>query len=180
MVPAAKLGKDFVINTKAGNSLGDGTGSSDVADVTQADCSKMLHSSWSVNLGTSNGEAIQQYKTSDREVTEIFDHFDSVDAAQAFTENVSKLATFCAGRVTDPDTQEKVTFTTHAVTGLGDEAYAITVGAPTWTSGDTLEAARVGNVVASVFALSLVDNDTGAGLATTTLTDAVAKLKAAG
>jgi len=181
LVDPATLGKGFAVNTKVGSVQGDGSGDSNIADITQADCSKMLHSDWVMDLGMGNVMVLRQYKDGDtQEVTEDFEHFETVDIAQSYMKNAGRLATVCAGRVTDPETQTKVAFKGRSVSGLGNEAYAITETSPAWDNGSTLEAARVGNITVSVFVLSINGKDNGASLATKALTDAAAKLHTAG
>ncbi|WP_194917566.1 hypothetical protein [Catenulispora rubra] len=173
------LGKALVIDAKADFKSSELI-PSQIADVTQADCSKTLHSDWTLDVGTGNAFASRMYKNGDtQEVTEQFDNFEGPDKAQSFMKNIRQLATVCTGHTTDTETQSTVTFEGKAVGKLGDEAYAITGTDASWNSGETLEAVRVGDVVVTTFALDGVANDNGAGLAAKVLADAAAKLKSA-
>lgn len=174
------LGKGLVVDTKVNLDSGEDHPASTIADVTQATCSKTLHSDWMLDAGSGDAFAFRMYKNSGKqEVTERFDHFGSPDDAQSYMKNIRQLAPVCTGRTTDPLTQSKVTFKGKAVSGLGDEAYAITGTTPDWQSGQTMEAVRVGDVVVTTFALDGVADDNGASLAVKVLTNAVTKLKAA-
>jgi hypothetical protein len=180
LVAPASLGAGFVVDTKADMVSGEDNGVTTIADITQVDCSKTLHSDWMVNAGMGDALAFRMYKNGDtREVTEEFDHFDNPTTAQSYMKNIDRLATVCAGRVTDPGTGSKVTFSGKAVGALGDEAYAITGTSPGWDSGQTMEAVRVGDVVVTTFAVNGVAKDNGANLAAKIMTDAAAKLKSA-
>ena len=70
---------------------------------------------------------------------------------------VGKLATLCP-RYTDPATHSKVKVTEHAISGLGDGGYAITLTDPDWKNGSTLQAVRVGNEDVFVYSTSGPDN----------------------
>lgn len=173
------LGKGFVVDAKADLDSSENIPSG-ISDVTQADCSKTLHSDWTLDAGMGEAFAFRMYKNGDtQEVTEQFDSFESPDKAQAFMKNISQLATVCTGRATDTSTQSKVTFKGKAVSALGDEAYAITGTDESWESGETLEAVRVGDVVVTTFAVNGDAKDNGASLAAKVLADATAKLKPA-
>ncbi|GHI04167.1 hypothetical protein AQI88_35340 [Streptomyces cellostaticus] len=76
----------------------------------------------------------------------------------------------------DPDTNSKVTVTGASTTGLGDEAYAITLTDSSWENGTTLIAARVGTAVVSV--LSTDGGDNGAASAKKLAAQVVTSVKA--
>jgi hypothetical protein len=174
------LGKGFAIDPTANLDSGEKNTASNIADVTQADCSKTLHSDWMLDAGTGDAFAFRMFKNGDtQEVAEQFDRFDSLNAAQSYMKNIRQLATVCSGRTTDTDTQSKVMFKGKAVGDLGNEAYAITGTSPDWNSGETLGAVRVGDVVVTTFTVDGVAKDNGASLAAKALTDAAAKLKSA-
>jgi hypothetical protein len=62
--------------------------------------------------------------------------------------NASRLTTVCNG-FTDPDSGLKVTMKTKALSGIGDQAYLVTLTNPQWqVNGNVLVAVRVGDVVA--------------------------------
>lgn len=173
------LGKGFVVDAKADLHSSEDI-PSEIPDVTQADCSQMLHSDWTLNAGQGDAFVFRMYKNGDtQEVTEQLDNFENPDTAQSFMKNIRQLVTVCNGHTTDTETQSKVTFRGKAVGTLGDEAYAITGTDASWDSGETLEAVRVGDVVVTTFALNEVANDNGASLAAKILTAAAAKLKPA-
>lgn len=89
--------------------------------------------------------------------------------------DVGRLATLCPS-YTDPQTHSKVKVTEHAVTGLGDGAYTITLTDPDWKTGSTLEAVRVGGEDLFVYSTSGPNN--GATDATKLSTYLAGKLKA--
>lgn len=71
--------------------------------------------------------------------------------------DVGKLATLCPS-YTDAPTHSKVKVTEHAVTGLGDGGYTVTLTDPGWKTGSTLEAVRVGSTDLFVYSTSGPNN----------------------
>ena len=111
-------------------------------------------------------------KNTSAELDQEIDVYRGTTAADVM-KDVAKVVAACPN-FTDSDTHTKVTVTGASTTGLGDEAYAITLTDSAWESGTTLIAARVGTAVVSV--LSTEGSDNGAASAKKLTTQVVASL----
>jgi hypothetical protein len=174
------LGPGFTVDTTVDSTYGDRTSVSTVADVTKADCKTMVHSDWTLQIGNGQAMAMRLYKSHNtQEVAEDLDLYEDDVTAQSVMKNVSRLAGVCGG-FTDPDSDLKVTMRTRTLSGVGDQAYLVTLTNPEWpANGNILVAVRVGDVVATFYVLDLFAKDGGVSLATKAAADIAAKLKAA-
>jgi hypothetical protein len=182
MVHPSVLGAGFAIEPSVDATFGDRTYPSLVADVTKADCTKLVHSSWVGQVANGQAEAQRMFKSHNtQQVTEDLDLYEDAATAESVMKNVSRLAGVCAG-FTDPESGLKVTLKTRTLTGVGDQAYLITLTNPNWQqNANMLEAVRVGDVVACFFVLDATAKDGGAALAAKVAGDFATKLeKAAG
>ncbi|MER6327884.1 hypothetical protein [Streptomyces sp. NPDC001034] len=136
------------------------------------DCSKLEATSWIQVTGYEDSSSFAQNDYVNRQKTEeIAQEIDEFPAAQgtAVMKQLQTVATECA-TFTDTDAHAKVKVTGEATTGLGDEAYTMTLTSGTWQNGTTLVAARSGSHLVTV--LSTAGSDNGAASAkklTTTL-----------
>ncbi|MGW2568257.1 hypothetical protein [Streptomyces sp. NPDC001537] len=141
------------------------------------DCTRLEGTSWIQVSGYKGGLSFAQndYASKDKtqEVAQEIDTFQGTTAA-AVMKSLQSVAAECA-TFTDTDTHAKVKVTGKSTTGLGDEAYTMTLTSGTWENGTTLIAARSGNSVVTV--LSTAGSDNGAASAKKVTTTVLAALK---
>ena len=180
MAHPSALGPDFTVDTAVDATLGDRGAPSTVDDVAKTDCKELLHSSWTVQLGNGQATAMRLYKSHNtQEVSEDLDLYEDDATAESVMKNVGRLGGVCDG-FTDPDSELKVAMKTRTLSGVGDQAYLVTLTNPQWQeNGNILVAVRVGDVVATFYVLDLFAKDGGVSLATKAADDVARKLKAA-
>lgn len=126
------------------------------------DCTKLESTSWIQVTGYEGGVSFAQddYANKDKteETAQEIDEFQGT-TAETVMKQLRSVAAECA-TFTDTQAHAKVKVTGKATTGLGDEAYTMTVTSPTWQNGTTLVAARSGRGVVTV--LSTAGSDNGA------------------
>ncbi|MFF7123211.1 hypothetical protein [Streptomyces sp. NPDC008240] len=141
------------------------------------DCSKFENTSWIDVTGFKGGVSFAQndYANKDQseEMVQGIDAFQGTTATTVMKE-VRNAATACA-TFTDTDAHAKVKLSGRDTSGLGDEAYTITLTSPRWENGTTLVAARVGSSVVTV--MSTAGSDNGAANATKLAGHVVGSLK---
>ncbi|MFF8592684.1 hypothetical protein ACF061_14775 [Streptomyces sp. NPDC015220] len=144
------------------------TGDTYVAPVSKSpakpDCTRLEGTAWIGITGVSGVSFAQgDYvsKNTSEEISQEADAFRGTTAADVL-KDVEKAATACAS-FADPDIHSTVRTSGSATTGLGDEAYTLTLTDSSWTNGTTLIAARQGTNLVTV--LSTDGRDNGAATA---------------
>ena len=126
------------------------------------DCTKLESTSWIQVTGYEGVVSFAQddYANKDKteETAQEIDEFQGA-TAEAVMKQLRSVAAECA-TFTDTQAHAKVKVTGKATTGLGDEAYTLTVTSAAWQNGTTLVAARSGQAVVTV--LSTAGSDNGA------------------
>ncbi|MEV5953599.1 hypothetical protein AB0M11_07450 [Streptomyces sp. NPDC051987] len=140
------------------------------------DCTRLETTSWIQVSGYKGGVSFAQngYANKTEEVDQEIDAFQGTTAT-AVMKALRTVAAECA-TYTDTDAHAKVKLTGTATSGLGDEAYTMTLTSGYWENGTTLVAARSGSSVVTV--LSTAGSDNGAASAkkvTTTILSALKK-----
>ena len=140
------------------------------------DCTRLESTSWIQVSGYKGGVSFAQngYANKTEEVDQEIDAFQGTTATEVM-KALRTVAAECA-TFTDTDAHAKVKLTGSATTGLGDEAYTMTLTSGYWENGTTLIAARSGDSVVTV--LSTAGGDNGAASAkkvTTTILSALQK-----
>jgi hypothetical protein len=141
------------------------------------DCARLETTSWIQVTGYKGGVSFAQndYVNSDKteEVAQEIDAFQGT-TAQDVMKDVQSVAGACA-TFTDTDAHAKVKVRGRSTSGLGDEAYTMTLTSGSWQNGQTLIAARAGNSVVTV--LSTAGTDNGAASAKKVTSTILAALK---
>ncbi|MER7187018.1 hypothetical protein ABT404_47460 [Streptomyces hyaluromycini] len=140
------------------------------------DCTRLETTSWIQVSGYKGGVSFAQngYANKTEEVDQEIDAFQGTTATDVM-KALRTVAAECA-TYTDTDAHAKVKLTGSSTTGLGDEAYTMTLTSGYWENGTTLIAARSGASVVTV--LSTAGGDNGAASAkkvTTTILSALKK-----
>lgn len=124
------------------------------------DCTKLESTSWIQVTGYEGGvsfaqdDYVNQGKT--EEMAQEIDEFQG-STAGAVMKRLQSVAAECA-TFTDTDAHAAVKVVGAATTGLGDEAYTMTLTSGAWQNGTTLVAARSGNAVVTVLSTAGADN----------------------
>jgi hypothetical protein len=146
------------------------------------DCARLETTAWIQVTGYKGGVSFAQndYANSDKteEVAQEIDAFQGTTAT-AVMKQMQAVADECA-TFTDTDAHAKVKLTGTSTSGLGDEAYTMTLTSGAWENGTTLMAVRSGNSVITV--LSTAGSDNGAASAkkvTSRILDSLKALKTA-
>ncbi|WBO65825.1 hypothetical protein [Streptomyces camelliae] len=141
------------------------------------DCTRLEGTSWIQVTGLKGGVSFAQndYANKDKteEVAQEIDEFQGTSAA-AVMKDLRSVAAECAV-FTDTDAHAKVKLAGRSVSGLGDEAYTMTLTSGAWQNGTTLIAVRSGTSVVTV--LSTAGSDNGAASARTVTTRILGSLK---
>ncbi|WP_316743244.1 hypothetical protein [Streptomyces sp. MK7] len=141
------------------------------------DCTKLGTTAWVSVSGARGGVsyANDDYVNKDKtaEITEEIDEFPGTAAATAM-KGIRGIPATCPS-YTDTDLHGTVKVSGRSTTGLGDEAYTITLTSGAWDNGTTLIAARQGTSVVTV--LSNDGHDNGAATAKKLTQRIVASLK---
>ncbi|MFR9799169.1 hypothetical protein ACL02U_25230 [Streptomyces sp. MS06] len=137
------------------------------------DCTRLGATAWIATTAISGVSFAQNgYGTKTEEMDQEIDEFRGT-AAQQVMERIRSLATTCATYLV-PDDHTKVTVKGHTLTGIGDEAFSMTLTNRAF-SGDTLVAVREGTAVITV--LSSRGPDDGVSSAKKLAKEAAASLK---
>ncbi|MEV7691215.1 hypothetical protein ACFW1F_34320 [Streptomyces bungoensis] len=146
------------------------------------DCTRLEGTSWIQVTGYQGGVSFAQNDYANHDKTETLaqeiDEFQGATANKVMAQ-LQSVAAECA-TFTDTDMHAKVKTTGRSTSGLGDEAYTITLTSGAWENGTTLVAARSGSAVVTV--LSTHGSDNGAASAkklTAQLVDALKTKKGA-
>ncbi|MFF9376886.1 hypothetical protein ACF1BB_20385 [Streptomyces griseoluteus] len=149
-------------------------------DTAKPDCTKFENTTWLDVSGFKGGVSFAQgeYANTDEteEMVEEIDVFQGTTADTVMRE-IRAAAGSCA-TFTDLNDHSKVKLSGSTTSGLGDDAYTMTMTSGHWDNGTTLVAARVGNAVATVTSTAGTDN--GAANAAKLAGHLVDSLKAAG
>ncbi|MEU9985916.1 hypothetical protein AB0E10_03740 [Streptomyces sp. NPDC048045] len=139
------------------------------------DCTRLETTSWIQVSGYKGGVSFAQedYANKTEEVAQEIDAFQGTTAT-ALMKQLQTVAGECA-TFTDTDAHAKVKVVGSSTSGLGDEAYTMTLTSGYWDNGTTLIAARSGSSVVTV--LSTAGGDNGAASAKKVTTTILAALK---
>ncbi|WP_338699433.1 hypothetical protein V2W30_23390 [Streptomyces sp. Q6] len=138
--------------------------SADPAAPAKPDCTKFGGTSWIALTGDEGVSFAQNDYVNDDSSADIAQEIDVFRGTTATTvmRHLRKVVAACP-TYKDADTKSVVKVAGTAASGLGDEAYAITLTDPTWTNGTTLIAVRKGTAVVSI--MSTDGHDNGAATA---------------
>ena len=177
LAPASAFPAGLTIEADGSSDTGDTLLSPSAKKSAKPDCTRLEATSWIQVSGYKGGVSFAQndYASKDKtqEVAQEIDTFQGTTAA-AVMKRLQSVAAECA-TFTDTDAHAKVKLTGRSTSGLGDEAYTMTLTSGTWQNGTTLVAARSGNSVVTV--LSTAGSDNGAASATKVTTTVLAALK---
>lgn len=164
LAPASFFASGFAIDAGATRDTGGTYVEPSIAAVPKPDCTKLGGTSWIDITGLSGVSFAQDDYVNKNTSAEIAQEIDVYrgPTAKAVMEALGKISTACPS-FTDSGTNSKVKVSEHAATGLGDNAYIITLTDPAWESSTTMVAARVGTAVVTV--LSSEGKDNGAAFA---------------
>ncbi|MGW1751479.1 hypothetical protein ACWCRD_38920 [Streptomyces sp. NPDC002092] len=177
LAPASAFPAGLTIEADGSSDTGDTLLSQSAKKSAKPDCTRLEATSWIQVSGYKGGVSFAQndYASKDKtqEVAQEIDTFQGTTSA-AVMKSLQSVATECA-TFTDTDAHAKVKLTGKSTSGLGDEAYTMTLTSGTWQNGTTLIAARSGNSVVTV--LSTAGSDNGAASAKKVTTTVLAALK---
>jgi hypothetical protein len=151
-----------------------------LSDPKHVDCTLLCNTDWESlgGQGATFAQEVYASKDGSEMVNQEIDAYDDAAGAHAVAQTIAGLGHTCPSYV-DPPTKSKTAVREKAVSGIGDEAYVITVTSPDWTGGTTLELVRVGSEIIGVD-MSSNSGDYGSA-EVAKLAEAVAgKVKAAG
>ncbi|MFE0347797.1 hypothetical protein [Streptomyces griseoluteus] len=149
-------------------------------DTAKPDCTKFENTTWLDVSGFKGGVSFAQGEYANKgETEEIVQEIDVFQGTTADTvmRQIRAAARTCA-TFTDLNDHSKVKLSGSTTSGLGDDAYTMTMTSGHWENGTTLVAARVGNAVVTV--TSTAGKDNGAANAAKLAGHLVDSLKAAG
>ncbi|WP_031169829.1 hypothetical protein [Streptomyces durhamensis] len=177
LAPASAFPAGLTIEADGSSDSGGEFLSPSARSTAKPDCTRLEGTSWIQVSGFKGGVSFAQndYANHDKtqEVAQEIDAFQGTTAATVMKE-LRTVAGECA-TFTDTDAHAKVKLTGKSTTGLGDEAYTMTLTSGAWENGTTLIAARSGGSVVTV--LSTAGGDNGAAAAKKVTTTALAALK---
>ncbi|MYS88694.1 MULTISPECIES: hypothetical protein [Streptomyces] len=164
LAPASYFPSGFAADPGLARDTGDTYQAPATKSATRPHCADLAATSW-ISLTGVEGVSFAQdshiNKNTSAELDQEIDVYRGTTAADVM-KDVAKVAAACPS-YTDADTHSTVKVTGASTTGLGDEAYTITLTDSAWESGTTLIAARAGTAVVSV--LSTDGGDNGAASA---------------
>lgn len=138
--------------------------SSAPASLAKPDCTKLGGTSWIAitgDTGVSFAQNDYTNKNTSAEMAQEIDVFKGTTAPSVLS-HLKKAVAACP-TLKDEDTKTTAKVKGATTSGLGDEAYTITVTDPAWQNGSTLIAMRRGTAVVTV--LSTAGHDNGAATA---------------
>ncbi|MFI9393782.1 hypothetical protein ACIG53_23230 [Streptomyces bauhiniae] len=149
-------------------------------DTAKPDCTKFEKTTWLDVSGFKGGVSFAQGEYANKDETE--EMVQEIDVFQGTTaDTVMRQIRAAAGACatfTDLNDHSKVKLSGSTTSGLGDDAYTMTMTSGHWENGTTLVAARVGSAVVTV--TSTAGKDNGAANAAKLAGNIVDSLKAAG
>ncbi|MFE0518816.1 MULTISPECIES: hypothetical protein [unclassified Streptomyces] len=165
LAPASAFPAGFTLEADGASDSGGQFLAPSARKTAKPDCTKLEATSWIQVTGYEGGVSFAQddYVNQDKteEMAQEIDEFQG-STAGAVMKRLQSVAAECA-TFTDTDAHAKVKVAGAATTGLGDEAYTMTLTSGAWQNGTTLVAARSGNAVVTV--LSTAGSDNGAATA---------------
>ncbi|MER8009304.1 hypothetical protein [Streptomyces sp. NPDC094149] len=165
LAPASAFPAGFTLEADGASDSGGQFLSPSARKTGKPDCTKLEATAWLQVTGYEGGVSFAQddYVNQDKteEMAQEIDEFQG-STAGAVMKQLQSVAAVCA-TFTDTDAHAKVKVAGAATSGLGDEAYTMTLTSGAWENGTTLVAARSGNAVVTV--LSTAGSDNGAATA---------------
>ncbi|MEU2059864.1 hypothetical protein [Streptomyces sp. NPDC013455] len=165
LAPASAFPAGFTLQADGASDSGGDFLAPSSRKTAKPDCTRLEGTAWLQVTGYEGGVSFAQddYINQDKteEVAQEIDAFQG-DTAKTVMKQLRSVAAECA-TFTDTDTHAKVKVTGKSTSGLGDEAYTMTLTSGAWETGTTLIAARTGNTVVTV--LSTAGADDGAAVA---------------
>ncbi|MFD8306164.1 hypothetical protein ACFV29_28050 [Streptomyces sp. NPDC059690] len=165
LAPASTFPAGFTLEADGASDSGGQFLAPSARKTAKPDCTKLEATSWIQVTGYEGGVSFAQddYVNQDKteELAQEIDEFQGSTAGTVMKQ-LQSVAAECA-TFTDTDAHAKVKVAGAATTGLGDEAYTMTLTSGAWQNGTTLIAARSGNAVVTV--LSTAGSDNGAATA---------------
>ncbi|MFZ3570091.1 hypothetical protein ACOKM5_24090 [Streptomyces sp. BH097] len=166
LAPASFFGVGYQVDKAAARATGTTyqKQSSDAAALGKPDCTKFGGTSWIAVTGDEGVSFAQNDYVNEKTTADIAQEIDVFRGKQAATvlQHLKKTVATCP-TYKDVDTKSEVKVAGADTGGLGDEAYTITLTAPSWENGSTLIAARKGTAVVTV--MSTDGHDNGAATA---------------
>ncbi|MCX4827495.1 MULTISPECIES: hypothetical protein [unclassified Streptomyces] len=166
LAPASFFGAGYRIDQDAARDTGDTyqEPSSDPAALSKPDCTKLGGTSWLALTGDEGVSFAQNDYANEKTTADIAQQADVFRGKTAATvmRHLQKAVASCP-TYKDADTKSDVKVAGTATSGLGDEAYTITLTDPAWENGTTLIAVRTGSAVVTV--MSTDGHDNGAATA---------------
>ncbi|PAZ15964.1 hypothetical protein CLM62_10855 [Streptomyces sp. SA15] len=176
LAPASSLTSGFAADPSLTRDTGDTYRTPATKSAAKPNCAALGATAW-VDLTGIEGVSFAQSSYIDKNTSAELDQEIDVYRGTTSADVMKALAKVVAAcpSYTDSDTHTKVTVTGRSTSGLGDDAYTITLTDSAWESGTTLIATRVGTAVVSV--LSTDGSDNGAASAKKLTQQVVASLK---
>ncbi|MEU6217367.1 hypothetical protein ABZ845_07575 [Streptomyces sp. NPDC047022] len=165
LAPASFFAKGFALEPSGSQDTGDTfTEQSSAPASAKPDCEKLDGTGWIDATGVSGVSFAQNDYVSKDTSEEIAQEIDAYRGTTAATvlKDLQDVVSACTA-YTDSQTHTKVKVTGTATSGLGEEAYTVTLTDSGWQNGTTLIAARTGKNVISV--MSTAGHDNGAATA---------------
>ncbi|TGN73699.1 hypothetical protein E5083_23125 [Streptomyces bauhiniae] len=180
LAPASVFPSNLSVVPDGFSDSGDEFASPAGRDTAKPDCTKFENTTWLDVSGFKGGVSFAQGEYANKDETE--EMVQELDVFQGTTgETVMRQIRAAAGACatfTDLNDHSKVKLSGSTTSGLGDDAYTMTMTSGHWENGTTLVAARVGNAVVTV--TSTAGKDNGAANAAKLAGHLVDSLKAAG
>ncbi|MFF3335366.1 hypothetical protein ACFYWX_38495 [Streptomyces sp. NPDC002888] len=159
LAPASYFPSGFAADPSLARDTGDTYQAPATKNADKPHCADLAATSW-ISLTGVEGVSFAQNsyiaKDTSAELDQEIDVYRGATATDVL-KDLAKVVAACPN-YTDTDTHSKVTVTGAATTGLGDEAYTITLTDTAWENGTTLIAARAGTAVVSVLSTDGGDN----------------------
>lgn len=177
LAPASYFKAGFAADPDLTRDTGDTYRAPATHSAAKPDCTRFGSTGW-IDISGIEGVSFAQASYTNKDTSAQLDQ--EVDVYRGTTSKdvmaaLTKAVAACPG-YTDSDTNSKVKIAGKATSGLGDDAYTITLTDDAWESGTTLIAVRVGTAVVSV--LSTDGDDDGAAGAKKLAEQVVTALKA--
>ncbi|MEU9925264.1 hypothetical protein AB0H51_28965 [Streptomyces griseoluteus] len=180
LAPASVFPSNLSAVSDGFSDSGEEFGSPASRDTAKPDCTKFENTTWLDVSGFKGGVSFAQGEYANKDETE--EMVQEIDVFQGTTaDTVMRQIRAAAGTCatfTDLNDHSKVKLSGDTTSGLGDDAYTMTMTSGHWENGTTLVAARVGNAVVTV--TSTAGKDNGAANAAKLAGHVVDSLKAAG
>ncbi|GAA2644238.1 hypothetical protein [Streptomyces vastus] len=176
LAPASYFASGFAADPSLTRDTGDTFRTPAAKGAATPNCAALGATAW-IDLTGIEGVSFAQSSYIDKNTSAELDQEIDVYRGTTAADVMKALANVVAAcpSYPDSDTHSKVTVTGTSTSGLGDDAYSITLTDSAWESGTTLIATRVGTAVVSV--LSTDGSDNGAASAKKLTEQIVAHLK---